>query len=58
MGKKYYTPLAEFRPELQPNGRIVECIEDNGNGFIIVKCDCEIEPNIWLIKEDMLKEVV
>ena len=58
IGKRYQTPLAEFRPELQPNGRIVECIEDKGNGFLIVKCDDETEPNIWLIEEKYLTEVV
>lgn len=37
IGKKFITPLAwdSISPELQPNGKIVECVEDKGkNRFI------------------------
>lgn len=58
IGKKYITPLAQFRPELQPNGRIVECIEDKGNGFLVVKSDDNTIPNTWLIDEKNLTLMV
>ena len=58
IGKNYQTPLSEFKPELQPNGRIVECIEDKGNGFLVVKCGDETEPNTWLVRETDLTEIV
>lgn len=38
--KKYQTALSEsHRPDLQPNTRIVRCIEDKGNGFLVVTTD-------------------
>jgi hypothetical protein len=58
IGKSYQTSLSEFRPELQPNGRIVKCIDDKGNGFLIVKTDDETEPNTWMVSEKHLTDVV
>ena len=50
--KTYYTGLSEgHRPDLQPNGTIVRCIEDKGNGYLVVTTDGEIEPNTWLVNE-------
>ena len=47
VGKKFITPLAwdSINPELHPNGKIVECIEDKGNGYLVVKS----EESTWLI---------
>lgn len=39
------------RPDLQPNGKIVRCIEDKGNGYLVVTSDEEKEPNTWLINK-------
>jgi hypothetical protein len=56
--KKYYTGLSEsHRPDLQPNGKIVRCIEDKGNGYLIVTSDEQTQPNTWLIKEKDLTEI-
>ena len=53
-GKYYQTGLSEsHRPDLQPNGKVVKCIEDKGNGYLVVT-DENIEPNIWLIHEKHL----
>lgn len=57
VGKKYKTSLANFRPELQPNGRIVECIEDMKNGFLVVKSNDNTYPNMWLTEEKDLTEI-
>ena len=54
IGKNYQTGLSEsHRPDLQPNGKVVKCIEDKGNGYLVVT-DENIEPNIWLIHENHL----
>ena len=58
LDKKYYTVLSEsHRPDLQPNGQIVRCVEDKGNGYLIVTTDKQIEPNTWLINEKDLIEI-
>lgn len=50
VGKKYFInkKIDGLRPDLQANG-IVECTEDKGDGFYIVKSNSKIEPNIWII---------
>jgi hypothetical protein len=56
---KYYTSLSEsHRPDLQPNGKIVRCIEDKGNGYLVVTTDEEISPNTWITHKSQLKEVI
>lgn len=56
--KKYYTGLSEsHRPDLQPNGKIVRCIEDKGNGYLIVTSDEQTQSNTWLINEKNLTEI-
>ena len=53
LGKLYQTPLHEgHRPDLQPNGKVVRCIEDKG--YLVVKTDEDVEPNIWLVHEKHL----
>lgn len=50
LGKKYQTGLSEsHRPDLQPNGKVVRCVEDKGNGYLIVTSEDEKEPNTWLV---------
>jgi hypothetical protein len=45
-GKYYQTGLSEsHRPDLQPDGQIVRCIEDKGNGYLVVAIDKQTEPN-------------
>lgn len=56
IGKKYKTCLATgHRPDLEPNGKIVRCIEDKGAGYLVVTSDEKTEPNIWLINEKNMK---
>lgn len=57
LDKKFYTPLAELSPELQPNGRVVKCIKDMGNGYLVITTDDNINPNIWVIGLKNLREV-
>ena len=46
LDKTYYTKLSEsHRPDLQPNGITVRCIEDKGNGYLIVTTDKQTETN-------------
>lgn len=55
---KYQTGLSEsYRPNLQPNGEAVRCIEDRGNGYLVVTSDDEKEPNTWLVNEKHLTEI-
>lgn len=55
IGKKYQTSLSEsHRQDLQPNGRVVRCIEDKGNGYLVISSNDENEPNTWLINEKHL----
>jgi hypothetical protein len=43
---KYQTRLSEsYRPDLEPNGKIVRCIKKHGN-YLVVISDEENEPNI------------
>jgi hypothetical protein len=57
-GKYYQTGLSEsHRPDLQPNGKVVRCIEDKGNGYLVVTTDKQIEPNTWLINKKDLTEI-
>jgi hypothetical protein len=59
IGKMYKTCLATgHRPDLEPNGKIVRCIKDEGNGYLVVTSDEETEPNIWLISEKYLTEII
>lgn len=59
LDKKYYTGLSEcHRPDLQPNGTIVRCIEDKGNGYLIATSDKQTQPNTWLINEKDLTEIL
>jgi hypothetical protein len=52
IGKRYKTPLHQgHRPDLHPNGIILRCIEDMGDGFLVVTSDEDKEPNTWLISE-------
>lgn len=58
IGKIFQTRLSEsHRPDLQPNGKVVKCIEDKGNGYLLVTSDDIIEPNIWLVNEKYLTEI-
>ncbi len=58
IGKKYQTGLSEsHRPDLQPNGKVVTFVEDKGNGYLVVKTDENVEPNIWLVHEKHLTEI-
>ena len=55
---RYYTELAEcHRPDLHPNGKIVRCVEDKGDGYLVVTTDEEIEPNTWLVHEKNLTKI-
>ena len=59
IGKKYYTRLSEsHRTDLHPNGKIVRCIEDKGNGYLVVTTDGEIEPNTWLVNEKSITQKI
>jgi hypothetical protein len=59
LDKTYYAGLSEsHRPDLQPNGKIVRCIEDKGNGYLIVTSDEQTQPNTWLINEKDLIEII
>lgn len=60
VGRKYkITGYSEsHRPELTPNGRIVTCIEDQGEGFYVVESDEDIEPNVWLIDSNIYYEEI
>lgn len=50
--KKYQTGLSEgHRPDLQPNGKVVRCVEDKGNGYLVVTSEDEKQPNTWLLKK-------
>ena len=55
IGKKFIAPLSwdSHRPDLQPNGEIVECIEDKGNGYLVVTT----EKDSWLTNIKNLIEV-
>ncbi len=58
IGKYYQTRLSEsHRPDLEPNGKLVRCVEDKGNGYLVVKTDENAEPNIWLVHEKHLTEI-
>ncbi len=58
IGKNYQTGLSEsHRPKLQPNGKVVRCVEDKGNGYLVVKTDENVEPNIWLVHKKHLTEI-
>jgi hypothetical protein len=58
IGKKYKI-IGEYLhtlcPQLQPEGTIVQCVEDKGNGFFVVKLidksDRNLDENIggWMI---------
>jgi hypothetical protein len=56
IGKKFITPLAwdSISPELQPNGKIVECIEDKGNGYLVITTG----EKIWVTNEKNLKQII
>ena len=57
--KKFYTRLSESHwPDLQPNGKIVRCIGDKGNGYLVVTTDEEISPNTWITHKSQLKEII
>jgi len=57
IGKKYKTGLSEsHRPDLQPNGKVVRCVEDKGNGYLVVTSE-DKEPNTWLVNEKHLTEI-
>jgi len=38
-----------YRKDLEPNGKVVRCIEDKGNGYLIVTSDID-ESNLTEIK--------
>jgi hypothetical protein len=55
---RYYTGLTEgHRPDLHPNGKIVRCVEDKRNGYLVVTTDKEIEPNTWLVHEKNITKI-
>ena len=55
---RYYTGLAEcHRPDLHPNGKAVRCVDDKGDGYLVVTTDEEIEPNTWLVHEKNLTKI-
>lgn len=53
IGKKYKIlgTSQSHRPDLQPEGTIIECVEDKDNGFYVIRlidnCGKEIEEGIW-----------
>ena len=52
---KYKTKLSEgHRPDLHPNGKVVRCVEDKGNGYLVVTSDKDTEPNTWITNETHL----
>jgi len=56
--KKYQTQLSEsHRPDLQPNGKVVRCIDDKGDGYLVITSDEDVEPNTWLVNENHLIEI-
>ena len=58
LDKQYFTELSEsHRPDLQPNGVTVRCIEDKGDVYLIVTSDKQTQPNTWLINEKDLTEI-
>lgn len=58
IGNKYQTSLSEcVRPDLQPNGKVVRCIEDKGNSYLVVTSDEGKEPSTWLTHEKYLKQI-
>ena len=55
IGKKYQTCLSEsHRPDLHPNGKVVRCVEDKGNGYLIITT----EEKFWLTHEKNLREII
>lgn len=61
---KYYEVLGHnyyYYSKLQPEGTIVKCVEDKGNGFYLIQlinnCGKKIEEGIWgwLTKDDNRK---
>ena len=58
VGKLYQTELHQgHRPDLHPNGRIVRCIKDIGNEYVLVKCDSIKEINTWVCHKKNLREI-
>ncbi len=50
----YYTCISEgHRPDLHPNGALVRCVENKGNGYLLVSN--VTESNFFLIHEKYLK---
>ena len=55
IGEKFKMPdhrdYDHFHQELKPDGTIVECVEDKGNGFYVIKlidkCGKKIDKEIW-----------
>lgn len=48
----------EHRPDLEPNGKIVRCVEDKGNGYLVVTSDGKNRTKHWLINEKYLTEII
>ena len=58
LDKQYLTKLSEsHRPDLHPNGATVRCIEDKGDGYLIVTSDEQTQPNTWLTHKSQIKEI-
>ncbi len=59
IGKKFYASLSEsHKSGLQPNGKIVRCIEDKDNGYLVVTTDEDTSPNTWITHKSQLKEII
>jgi len=50
--KKHYG----LRPDLHPNGRIVTCVKDNDNDYLVVTSNENTKPNTWLTNIKYLKD--
>jgi len=56
--KKYYSGLSEsHRPDLHPNGKVVKCVEDKGNGYLVVSYDEGEHIYTYITHTSNLKEV-
>lgn len=58
---KTYRILGEslsYRPDLQPHGTVVKCVEDKGNNFFIVKLIDRCKKKIYNFKGDAIDEEI
>jgi len=58
---KTYKILGEsssHRPDIEPNGCIVKCVEDKGNDFFVVKLIDRCGKKIYNFKSDSIDEKI